>query len=205
MDVRWKLFQHSSEKIMTTQEELGDTCEAYVWEFITRMLHHQSMNMCERGSKWKSVKPLEWLVDFKKWSKNECLLCRWRSPGTPPEASWVYPLVIRSRHRGAPWKHRQTGAQLLRAHGSSEWRQVRVLLQTKCHPLWQCFHQGGCGSEVWRFDPILPHSARPSGLGQDSEPLTYQLWVTCGPDILVLLRVKYIQRCTMSLVPIIKC
>lgn len=49
---------------------------------------------------------------------------RWGAPSTPSETSWVHSLVIRSGNCAATWQHRQTGAQLLCAHGRSEWRQV---------------------------------------------------------------------------------
>lgn len=49
---------------------------------------------------------------------------RWGAPGTPSETSRVHSLVIWSGHRAETRQHRQTGAQLLCAHGGSERRQV---------------------------------------------------------------------------------
>lgn len=61
------------------------------------------------------------------WDKgdsSEGFVFRRRPPGAPPEAGGVHSLVVWSRHRAATRQHRPAGAELLRADGSSKWRQV---------------------------------------------------------------------------------
>lgn len=54
-----------------------------------------------------------------------CLyLYRWRASSAPEPTGWVYPLVVRSRHRAASGEHRSTWAQLLHSYGRPERRQV---------------------------------------------------------------------------------
>lgn len=105
------------------------------------------------------------------------MLCRWRSTSTPSEASWVYPLVVRSGHRSAAWKHRQTGAQLLCAHGSSEWGQVGVRCNvTAAFYRVQGFYRYNMGRANW-LAAIEFSKRRRTEQGQVMMALLYQ--TTC--------------------------
>lgn len=99
-------------------------------KFFRKVMKQQGIHSCTKSLEMLhhrlSEEPVLGKLSVSQMDCNvECYVYRRWSSGAPSEASWVYSLVVRRGHRAAARQHRQTGAQLLCAHGSSERRQVR--------------------------------------------------------------------------------